>query len=238
MKDQYFGDINDYRKYGLLRSLQASTNLDLLVGWMLTPNDDRRDGEMRSYLRDPPGWKCFDPVLYLGLASLLAQSTTRGVSLIESASLIPRTSFFSRPVPDDRDARKDWCSELLAAAAKADLVFLDPDNGIEVASRPIGRKDSSKYLAWHELDDLWSAGCSLLIYQHYPREARHEFVRALLSKLKSRTRAGLGAAFTTAHVVFVLLAQPRHEAVLEGAVQHVASSAWVGQISVVRPSAG
>ena len=33
MKDQYFGDINDYRKYGLLRPIIASS------GWMLTPDD-------------------------------------------------------------------------------------------------------------------------------------------------------------------------------------------------------
>ena len=29
MKDQYFGDINDYRKYGLLRALQAGSGLGL-----------------------------------------------------------------------------------------------------------------------------------------------------------------------------------------------------------------
>lgn len=33
MKNQYFGDINDYRKYGLLRVLQ-STGSKLLVAWM------------------------------------------------------------------------------------------------------------------------------------------------------------------------------------------------------------
>ena len=36
MKDQYFGDINDYRKYGLLRVITASSGLQLLVAWMLS----------------------------------------------------------------------------------------------------------------------------------------------------------------------------------------------------------
>ena len=53
MKDQYFGDINDYRKYGLLRALQSNADGRLLVAWMLTPDDGGRDGGLRSYLEDP-----------------------------------------------------------------------------------------------------------------------------------------------------------------------------------------
>jgi hypothetical protein len=39
MKNQYFGDINDYRKYGLLRMLHSTGDGRLLVAWMLTPDD-------------------------------------------------------------------------------------------------------------------------------------------------------------------------------------------------------
>ena len=58
MKDQYFGDINDYRKYGILRALQSKGLGTLLVAWMLTPDDSSRDGEFRSYLEDPATWRC------------------------------------------------------------------------------------------------------------------------------------------------------------------------------------
>jgi hypothetical protein len=44
MKDQYFGDINDFRKYGLLRLLCVSDRLRLGVCWMLTDTDSRTDG--------------------------------------------------------------------------------------------------------------------------------------------------------------------------------------------------
>ena len=40
MKDQYFGDINDYRKYGILRALQSKGQRTLLVAWM--PHARRR----------------------------------------------------------------------------------------------------------------------------------------------------------------------------------------------------
>ena len=187
MKDQYFGDINDYRKYGLLRSLQSSTKLNLLVAWMLTPDDGRRDGELRDYLQQPHRWKHFDPELYSALVSLLGQTRGRSVSLLESANLIPRAAFFSALVPDERRARNQWRADLASAASGADLVFLDPDNGLEVASKPIGRKGSSKYLAWQEVDILWSAGRSLLIYQHFPRKTRDAFVTQTLATLRART---------------------------------------------------
>jgi hypothetical protein len=62
MKDRYFGDINDYRKYGLLRALQSYGDGHLLVAWMLTPDDGGRDGGLRSYLDDPSAWAKYDQV--------------------------------------------------------------------------------------------------------------------------------------------------------------------------------
>ncbi len=50
MQNQYFGDINDYRKYGLLRVLQVSGDGSLLVAWMLTPDDGGPEGRFRAYL--------------------------------------------------------------------------------------------------------------------------------------------------------------------------------------------
>ena len=51
MKVQYFGDVNDYRKYILLRRI--SSELKIGVCWMLTPDDGRPDGANRGYLTDP-----------------------------------------------------------------------------------------------------------------------------------------------------------------------------------------
>jgi hypothetical protein len=61
MKNQYFGDTNDFRKYGLLRILQSRGNGRLLIAWMLTPDDGSRDGGFRSYLQDPGAWVRYAP---------------------------------------------------------------------------------------------------------------------------------------------------------------------------------
>jgi len=113
MKGQCFGDINDYRKYGLLRAPQASS----------------------------------------------------------------AGTYGSLRVPDRRHARDARRDDLRRAASGVDLLFLDPDNGIEVPSKPAGRRGSSKYVTWAEIQALWEGGPSLLIYRHVRCEARGDAER-------------------------------------------------------------
>jgi hypothetical protein len=232
MKNQYFGDVNDYRKYGLLRSLQSTWDGSLLVAWMLTPDDGGKDGGFRSYLEAPTTWAKYDPELFAGLADLLRSASQPSVSLIERSALLPRASYHSAVVPDGRLERDAWRDNLLHKALGVDLVFLDPDNGVEVPSKPVGRERSSKYVTWQEIQALWEAGCSLLIYQHFRREARDAFARRLVSELRERTGAGFIEAFLTPHVLFLLVAQDRNLERL-ASVAEVLSARWRGQIDTM-----
>ena len=229
MKNQYFGDINDYRKYGLLRALQSCGTGSLLVAWMLTPDDGGPDGRFRAYLEAPDTWARYDPELFDGLVGLLRAAPQPSVSLIEGSGLLPRASYYSAVVPDGRQGRDAWHKGLLRAAKDIDLVFLDPDNGIEVRSKAIGRKGSSKYVTWKDIQGLWDMGCSLLIYQHFGREARDAFARRLASELRERTGSALVEAFRTPHVLFLMAAQDRHEHQLRKAVG-LLSQGWNREI--------
>ena len=232
MKNQYFGDINDYRKYGLLRALQSNGDTRLLVAWMLTPDDGGRDGRFRSYLQIPEAWANYDRDLFVGLAGLLRSAPTPAVSLIEGSALLARASYYSAVVPDTRLERDDWGRGLLRAASGVDLVFVDPDNGIEMPSKPVGRKGSSKYVTWQEIEGLWDAGCSLLIYQHFPHKPREAFARERVSELGRRTGACFTEAFRTPHVLFLLAAQDRHAQRFREVVPLLAEG-WSGQIKVM-----
>jgi hypothetical protein len=233
MKNQYCGDINDYRMYGLLRVLQSEWDGRLLVAWMLTPDDGSRDGGRRSYLEHPDSWMRYDPELFAGLADLLRAAPAPAVSLIERSALLPRTAYYSAIVPDSAAERDAWRAGLLSAARGADLVFLDPDNGIEVRSKPVGRRGSSKYVAWREIRDLWDAGCSILIYQHFGREPRTAFAGRMASELRERTGAHFVEALRTSYVLYLLAAQERHQAQFREAVARL-SQRWGGQIEPMR----
>ena len=136
MKNQYFGDVNDYRKYGLLRAFQSSRRGRLLVAWMLTPDDGGGDGGASAYLERPEKFRHHDPELFDALAGMLNAGTERNVALLERSKLLPDTEYYADEVPDGREAREAWGKRLPRHAAGVDLVFLDPDNGIEVRTNP------------------------------------------------------------------------------------------------------
>jgi hypothetical protein len=91
VRDQFFGDINDYHKYGLLRTLAGDGDLKVGVCWMLTPDDGGKIG----YLRDPGRWQGFDRDLFAKLREWVVVDQTRQIGLIEGSGLIPGASYHS-----------------------------------------------------------------------------------------------------------------------------------------------
>ena len=205
MKQQYFADVNDYKKYGLLRAL-AGPDTRLLVAWMLTPNDGRSDGNLLGYLRRPEKWRRLDPDLFDFLESTNPATQPRSVAAIEAWPGMAAT-FLSAIVPDSASGRDEWTGQLIERARVHDLVFFDPDNGIEIKSRPRGRKDSSKYVLWRELEGTWAAGSSLVVYQHFPREPRQDFMERVARELQRRLGCLEVAVLRTPYVAFFVVPQ-------------------------------
>ncbi|MBL7003057.1 MAG: hypothetical protein ISR69_03390 [Gammaproteobacteria bacterium] len=230
MKNQYFGDINDYKKFGLLRSILSATKLKILVSWMLTEDDGSTDGKFIEYLSEPDQWAKYDTDLYEEITVLLQQKTKRAVNLIESSKILGDTQYFSNIVPDHSENRITWLSELKKCALDKDLVFLDPDNGIEIKSKKFGTKNSSKFIYWREIEELWASGKSLLIYQHFIREKREVFIQRMLNSLSEKTETSIVKAFSTSNVVFLLALQPKHQNDYERIINTVRSN-WKDQIA-------
>ncbi|WP_457631942.1 hypothetical protein [Oceanithermus desulfurans] len=210
MKNQYFGDINDYRKYGLLRSALSASKMSLFVAWMLTEDDGSSDGGRVDYLEEPDRWSRFDPELFETLRKAVNEEGRRDVAVLEQSGLLSPARYFRERVPRQADERDRWFARLASGAKDADLVFLDPDVGIESRSVSYGNRASEKYVFWHELRRLWDQNNSLLVYQHFPREDRYAFTQRLLGDLEERLPEACPLAFSTSHVLFLLALQPRH----------------------------
>ena len=203
MKHQYFGDVNDYVKYGLLRCF-ANAGLRIGVCWMLTPEDKLPDGGKIKYLCRPEEWEHHDPYLFGHLSDTLAAPGGRNLRHIESPKHIPHARFYGGPVPDTRLERAVWFKETLAALSGSDLLFFDPDNGIEVPSKAIGHKNSSKYIYWKELTESWDHAKSLLVFQHFPRKKRDEYVPARIEEMQVRLPGSSVIALRSPNVLFLL----------------------------------
>jgi hypothetical protein len=208
VKDQYFGDVNDYRKYGLLRAILASTGVRLGVCWMLTAPDSRKDGRHLGYLDKPKKFRAFDDELFDWLRRTIHQFSDRRTARIEVTDLLPRAVYFSEVLVDGNQHRKTWLANCRRQLDGCDLVFFDPDNGLERSVSP-GRRNSHKFLYWAEVRDTFSAGVSVLVYQHFPREARASYIEHLAERLRDETQASAVFSFVTPHVLFLLAAQER-----------------------------
>src|SRR5690242_2319770 len=180
MKNQYFGDVNDYLKYGLLRCL-SNVGLTIGVCWMLTQDDGRSDGRKITYLANADTWRSHDPALFDALSEAIA-AKARHIRQAERRRFLGRAVFFSHVVPDDQPRREKWLPKALTKFRNVDLLFFDPDNGIEVQSKPKGSRGSNKYLYWNEIQEAWGDKKSLLIFQHFPRSNHRLFASNLASQ--------------------------------------------------------
>ncbi|GBD47027.1 hypothetical protein [Methylopila sp. Yamaguchi] len=223
MKEQYVGDINDYRKYALLRVLAAGGRHRVGVCWMMTPSDGSADGNVLSYLTKPERFRAFDSDLFDLLRSTVNDVGGRRLSAIEAGEAIPSATYYNAQLPREREARSAYWRNCLASFRDRDLVFLDPDNGLAVASTAKGRKNSDKYIFLDEVAAFYTAGQSLLIYQHYPRIDRVSFAAACASSLRAIASDAEVWRFSTAHVLFLLLLRPDAPASFMIAVKEAAS---------------
>ncbi len=228
MKDQYFGDVNDYRKYGLLRAFSAA-GLRLGVCWMLTPSDGSADGKHTGYWQEPNRWRKFDPELYAALAQCAGNAALRRVANAPAWNLLPNAVYFTQMLSDSREHRASFFLAAHAALSAADLVFFDPDTGIAGKSRVLGRKDSSKYLWWSEVSSVFATGQSVLLYQHWHHKDRESQVEASVTALREHTGAPLICTFRTSFVLFLLAAQESHVTASQEALTVVATR-WQGQL--------
>jgi hypothetical protein len=182
MQNRYVGDVGDFAKFALLRAIAADTKLRMAVIWYLFSDENHNaDGRHVGYLRDSEFAK-LDPQLHAALAKIVGQDRRNVRAVAASRILPPGTTFFSEIISDKNaelrlpgDARAvqraTWFKNALASAKGHELVFLDPDNGLETASVRRHSPKSGKYVFWSELAEFWSAGHSLIIYHHLNRTA-------------------------------------------------------------------
>lgn len=235
MRNQYFGDINDYRKYGLLRALHPGHPRQV-VAWMLTP-DAGAHGGRTGYLDQPERYRPFDPPLFDALRGCLKEKHGREVRCFERSNLLPGARFISSEVPRQQADRARYFAEVIHSAAAADLVFLDPDVGLApAAAQPRGKK-ATGYLFPEELRALVATSANVALYQHWPvRKKREEFEHELTARLRELSAGRSIHYLRTSHVLFVLMAPSSSENALVSGLGQLEAQ-WGPQFEHTRPEA-
>ena len=164
------------------------------VCWMLTTQDGRNDGSRRKYLEEPSRFRAPDQQLFDKLCQI------RNVDEVERAQLIPEAIFWKDEVPRSTSERETWFAKMRSHLAKTEIVFFDPDNGLEVKSKPWTAKASPKHLYRRELSQVLACGQSVIIYQHFRREQRDEFISRMKRELQDKKACPFVFALRTSHV--------------------------------------
>ncbi len=232
MKHQYVGDINDYRKYALLRALADGGANRIGVCWMLTPDDGGTHGNKLDYLSNPQGHRKFDPPLFDILAGAKSEPDWRRLSTIEASGVIPGATYFDEPLPQGREERATFMAACHSKFADADLVFFSPDNGIDVPSSQPGRKTALKYVFLDEVAAFYGERKSVLIYQHRPKlQPMNDLIAACTGRLEGALPGSAIWAFRTSQVVFFLAIHPESPARLAFAAMNAAARFHSGQMT-------
>jgi hypothetical protein len=230
MKDQYAGDINDYVKYSVLRALVEERGGASLVCWMLTANDTRPDGRKTSYLSDPDRYRMIDPDLFDSLNALVERGE-RTTAAIESVGILPDATFFRLQLEDGTPGRDRFFERLWSVVERRQLVFFDPDNGLDVPSVPRGRAGSRRYLYCSELAPLRDLDAAALIYQHFPRAPRAAFIATQLERLATALPNFCTFAIHSTHIA-LLVAAPCDQAPELAAGLRLARARWRGRLNL------
>ena len=244
MQDRYVADIGDFGKYGMLRWLfgfpedPCSSGMNLGVAWYLNADEgetDKPDGKLTGYLWSPRAnhrrLRACDEYLSGELKRLL-QAGNRNVHSIQRSEILPSSTRFHRmPMPDG--SREAWFEGVLRDTARADVVFVDPDNGI--ASE--GTANSPKHVSMDELQAFFRRGQSLIIYHHL---GRHGAAKEQIDEVSMRLVGGLGLSSPpwaiwyhrgTARVYFIIPhPQGDHPPILEQKLMAFSGNAcWFGR---------
>lgn len=180
MQNRYVGDIGDFGKYGLLRALTGGT-LRLGVAWYLFPDEKGTgDGKFIDYLWKPTAkhLRGCDLDLSRELHKIVVEENDRRVARIQKGGILPddtdyyeqALSYLPREPGDSRRKRRaEWLKRALEATKEADVVFLDPDNGISEKAMQF-RKTGPKRVFLEDLCQFYERGQSLVIYHHLGRQ--------------------------------------------------------------------
>ena len=228
MKNQYFGDFGDYQKFSLLKVLRDVGGFKITTHWMKTIDDGGADGRHIDYLNKPQTWRSFDKNIF-DFIKKHVDNKTRDLALYEQSDYARGMKFVNDHIENSK--RRLELLDVIRNDKKSDLIFFDPDNGIEVKSTK--HNNVHKYVLWSDIETTFNSGKSVLIYQHFPRKNRDVFIKERLGAIRKRFSVDI-FAIKVKHSVYFLLAQKSHASNIRESFASY-SNIWKSLISIRDP---
>ena len=247
MQNRYVGDVADFGKYGLLRFLSGHTAEDGLpplalgVAWYLHPDRcGNADGKFVGYLQPTEAnreqYRACDPGMWEQLGRLV-NAGARCTHCVETAQILPDGTHYHTALhhywPDMPRSlrvavREHWLSSAIKATKDADLVLLDPDNGIADEAKMF-LAAGPRYVYLSDIRRFWERDKSLVIYHHLGHNGKAD---AQIRDTADCLRDALGAEpiplrfHRGTALAFFVIPQPQHRELIERRVGSFMDAGW------------
>lgn len=205
MQDRYAGDVGDFGKFALLRHLFVNTDYRLGIVWYQFPNEiHNNDGKHVNYLLESK-FQQVDQYLCAILTNIVeGERSTQALS--ESRLLPICTVYYSEPLDfhhknptqttDDKKSREagrlNWHKKAMESVSSCNVIFIDPDNGLQINSCPkLSNLKSGKFAYYDEVRAYMEHSDICVIYHHLNRHKNHgthqQQIESRSKELKERT---------------------------------------------------
>jgi len=201
MQNRYAGDVGDFGKFSLLNSLFNGKNDYLGVVWYLFPDESHNeDGKYINYIEKQEFQSC-DSGLIEKLSNALNEE--RSVQALENNDILKsNTIYFSEKLDShikyptqkkiDKETRlfkrQEWLKNAANKIKTCNVIFLDPDNGLEIKScEKMSQIKSGKYVYYSEVTELFEGKDVCVIYHHLNMNNPHkEQIEFQVKELRKR----------------------------------------------------
>jgi len=174
MKNRFYGDVNDYIKYGILDILSKKYK-SIGINWYLTDDchGNQKHGNDTRYLDKNKKWEIYNPRIFPLLKQRVI-TNQRDVAFCKADGVITFHAEHTDQLPDNLsrslypNARNTWHNKALKTLGDCDLVFFDPDIGIKskLARDPV---KASEYCELNEITNYNWCDWLIVMFLGYSR---------------------------------------------------------------------
>lgn len=217
MKNQYFGDVNDYFKYDLC--IYLAENLPKIQRFTfiptLTANDVLlKDGNKVEYPMGVGRESLYDFLQHC-LKEDRPENPRKVVWLrkyFEEQG--PKFKFRYCPYGDSLDqefthrGREEYFQNIPDELLQSAVIMVDPDNGLDVKSSRVG--NFHKFIKYSEARDLYQrmdVNSVLVVYQHFPRFNHEQYLKDLHDRIQEEIICPVPVTAFSSNIALIMLAK-------------------------------
>ena len=238
-------------------------DLKLGIVWYMTPDDakggdGRHTGYLKAGTRNRREFRNCDPALYDVMEELVT-SERRNVKSLQEAGVLPQgTIFYDTPLSmagvkgdkkgkekggttlsalqKKRGMRREWLKEATSSVLDAQVVFLDPDNGLETQTVERHTIKGPKYAYYDDLRHYTERGQSVVIYHHLNRriKARQQILQCETRIFKETGHRAFAMSYHRGSArAFMIIPNGNQHHVLLQRAREMLSTDWAKHFEII-----